>query len=160
MVYVLEERRMDTVEFMISTNPGEPVRPVRNVASGGELSRIMLGIKTILAKKDDIDALIFDEIDTGISGHTAKEVAKKLSELSREHQVICITHLAQIAAMADRHFLISKEVVSGKTVTGINALDENEEISELARLLGGDESSEAALNNARELKNNADKEKR
>ncbi len=157
---VVSSKGMDTVEFMISTNPGEPVRPVRNVASGGELSRIMLGIKTILAKKDDIDALIFDEIDTGISGHTAKEVAKKLSELSREHQVICITHLAQIAAMADRHFLISKEVVSGKTVTGINALDEIEEISELARLLGGDESSEAALNNARELKNNADKEKR
>lgn len=156
---IISSKGMDSVEFMISTNPGEPVRPVKNVASGGELSRIMLGIKTILAKKDDIDALIFDEIDSGISGHTAREVAKKLSGLSCEHQVICITHLAEVASMADRHFVIAKAVNNGKTTTSITALDKEEEITELARLLGGDETSEAAMNNARELKNLSIKEK-
>ncbi len=143
---------IDEVEFMISTNPGEPVKPVKSVASGGELSRIMLGIKTILAEKDDIDALIFDEIDSGISGHTAREVSKKLSGLADKHQVICITHLAEVASRADRHFVIEKAVFEGKTSTSIRALGAEEEISELARLLGGDETSEAAMNNARELK--------
>lgn len=155
---VVSSKGIDSVEFMISTNPGEPLKPVRNVASGGELSRVMLGIKTILAKKDDIDALIFDEIDSGISGHTAREVSKKLKELSKEHQVICITHLAQIAAMADNHFCISKGVTNGKTTTSIFSMDEEESLKELARLLGGDETSEAAMNNARELKLLAGKE--
>lgn len=141
----------DSLEFMISTNPGEPVKPVKNVASGGELSRIMLGIKTILANKDNIDSLIFDEIDAGISGITAREVGKKLSELSTKHQVICITHLAQIAAMADTHFVIEKGVSDGKTKTTITTIDDDSRISELARLLGGDVNSQAAINNAREL---------
>ena len=144
----------DSLEFMISTNPGEPVKPVKNVASGGELSRIMLGIKTILADKDDIDSLIFDEIDAGISGITARDVGKKLKVLSKRHQVISITHLAQIAAMADSHFVIEKGVSDGKTKTTITAIDEALRIKELARLLGGDENSEAALNNARELLKN------
>ena len=144
----------DSLEFMISTNPGEPVKPVKNVASGGELSRIMLGIKTILADKDDIDSLIFDEIDAGISGITARDVGKKLKVLSKRHQVISITHLAQIAAMADSHFVIEKGVSDGKTKTTITAIDEALRVKELARLLGGDENSEAALNNARELMKN------
>lgn len=142
----------DELEFMISTNPGETVKPVKNVASGGELSRIMLGIKTILADKDDIDSLIFDEIDSGISGVTAREVGKKLSDLSQKHQVISITHLAQIAAMADAHYIIEKGVIDGKTTTTINKASKEAEINELARLLGGDSGSEAARNNAIELK--------
>ena len=143
----------DDIEFMISTNPGEPVKPVKNVASGGELSRIMLGIKTILAGVDDIDSLIFDEIDTGISGITAREVGKRLKELSTKHQVIAITHLAQIAALADTHFVIEKNVEGGKTKTEISLMDDDQRLKELARLLGGDENSKAALDNARELMN-------
>ena len=143
----------DDIEFMISTNPGEPVKPVKNVASGGELSRIMLGIKTILAGVDDIDSLIFDEIDTGISGITAREVGKRLKELSAKHQVIAITHLAQIAALADTHFVIEKNVEGGKTRTEISRMDDDQRLKELARLLGGDENSKAALDNARELIN-------
>jgi DNA repair protein RecN (Recombination protein N) len=143
----------DDIEFMISTNPGEPVKPVKNVASGGELSRIMLGIKTILAGVDDIDSLIFDEIDAGISGITAREVGKRLKELSSKHQVIAITHLAQIAALADTHFVIEKNVEDQKTKTEIRKTNEDERLKELARLLGGDENSKAALDNARELMN-------
>ena len=143
----------DDIEFMISTNPGEPVKPVKNVASGGELSRIMLGIKTILAGVDDIDSLIFDEIDTGISGITAREVGKRLKELSEKHQVIAITHLAQIAALSDTHFVIEKNVEGGKTKTEISRMDDDQRLKELARLLGGDENSKAALDNARELIN-------
>ena len=150
----------DSVEFMISANLGEPLKPMKNVSSGGELSRIMLGIKTILAGEDGIDALIFDEIDAGISGRTAWEVAGKLNRLSKEHQVIAITHLAQIAAMADTHFEISKSSVGGKTVTNIRKLDREGEIGELARLLGTDEAGEATLTNAKELKERADAEKK
>ena len=129
------------------------------MASGGELSRIMLAIKTILAKKDEVDALIFDEIDAGISGRTAWEVAGRLSALSREHQVIAITHLAQIAASADSHFEIVKSVEEGSTVTNIVRLDGEGEIRELARLLGSDSLNEATLTNARELKQKADERK-
>ncbi len=149
----------DKIEFMISTNPGEPIKPIKNVASGGELSRIMLAIKTILAKKDEVDALIFDEIDAGISGRTAWEVAGRLSKLSREHQVIAITHLAQIAASADSHFEIVKSVDGGSTVTNILRLDDDGEIRELARMLGSDSLDEATLSNARELKQKADERK-
>jgi DNA repair protein RecN (Recombination protein N) len=149
----------DKIEFMISTNPGEPIKPIKNVASGGELSRIMLAIKTILAKKDEVDALIFDEIDAGISGRTAWEVAGRLSRLSREHQVIAITHLAQIAASADSHFEIVKSVDGGSTVTNILRLDDDGEIRELARMLGSDSLDEATLSNARELKQKADERK-
>ncbi len=143
---------MDDAEFMISTNPGESIRPLRNIASGGELSRIMLGLKTILAGKDNIDTLIFDEIDTGISGKTAGLVAEKLGIISRNHQVICITHLPQIAAMADTHFVIEKNVVNDYTRTDINKLDKNGELSELARMLGGMTVSEKVMENAKEMK--------
>ena len=142
----------DEAEFMISTNPGMPVRPLGMVASGGELSRIMLAIKAVLADTDDIPTLIFDEIDTGISGRTAQKVSEKLSYIAGSHQVICITHLPQIAAMADTHFEIAKEASGGLTTTSIKELDEEQMIAELARLLGGAEITEAVFDNAREMK--------
>lgn len=142
----------DEVEFMISTNPGESMKPLGMVASGGELSRIMLALKTVLAKKDKTDTLIFDEIDTGISGKTAWKVSEKLGILGKEHQVICITHLPQIAAMADNHFLIEKTTDKEKTSTTIREVKEEESIRELARLLGSENITETALSNARELK--------
>lgn len=142
----------DEVTFLISTNPGEPVRPLANVASGGELSRIMLGLKTVMAEKDAVDTLIFDEIDAGISGKTAWQVSKKLALLGREHQIICITHLAQIAAMADIHFKIEKKQQENHTATGIFRLNATESTNELARLLGSDLLTEAAVSNAKEMK--------
>lgn len=142
----------DEAEFVISTNPGEPMRSLGTVASGGELSRIMLAIKTVLADSDDIPTLIFDEIDTGISGRTAQKVSEQLAIISRNHQVICITHLPQIAAMADCHFEIAKSVEDGKTVTRIRSLDHESMIQELARLLGGAQITEAVKQNAREMK--------
>ena len=142
----------DKVVFMISTNPGEKLRPLSAVASGGELSRIMLAIKTISAKRDDINTLIFDEIDSGISGKTAWKVSEKLGILAKSHQVICITHLPQIAAMADSHYCIEKSEQNGKTVTNIMPLNEDGALNEVARLLGGEVITEAVLENARELK--------
>lgn len=141
----------DEVEFLISTNPGEALKPLNQVASGGELSRVMLAIKTVLAEKDEIDTLIFDEIDAGISGRTAWKVAEQLNKVSRAHQVICITHLPQIAAMADAHYVIEKNSTDCRTVTNIRRMDEEEKLAELARLLGSDTLSRAALSNAREL---------
>ncbi len=149
----------DEVTFMISTNPGEQVRPLQDVASGGELSRIMLALKTILADQDAIDTLIFDEIDTGISGKTAWKVSEKMALIGRNHQVICITHLPQIAAMADKHFVIMKSVVNQRTTTQIEALPEKEQIEELARMLGGEELTDAVLANARDLKRLANEKK-
>lgn len=142
----------DEIEFMLSTNPGEPVRPLKDIASGGELSRIMLGIKTIMASKDEIETLIFDEIDTGISGRTAQMVADRLKEISRLHQIICITHLPQIAAMANQHYVIEKNVINGNTETNIRLLDEKDSVEELARMLGGVQITDAVRENARELK--------
>ena len=141
----------DDVEFMISTNPGEPLKSLGNVASGGELSRIMLAIKTVLASRDKIPTMIFDEIDTGISGKTAWKVSEKLGALSAGHQVICITHLPQIAAMADSHFRIAKQAVDHATVTGITQLEDKEVVEELARLLGGEEITDTVRENAKEL---------
>lgn len=141
----------DDVEFMISTNPGEPLKSLGNVASGGELSRIMLAIKTVLASRDKIPTMIFDEIDTGISGKTAWKVAEKLGVLAAGHQIICITHLPQIAAMSDSHFKIAKQAVDHATVTGITQLQNEEVIDELARLLGGEEITDAVRENAKEL---------
>ena len=143
---------MDDVEFMISTNPGESLKPLKNIASGGEMSRIMLGIKTILADKDKIDTLIFDEIDAGISGKTAGLVAEKLGIISGNRQVICITHLPQIASMADAHFVIEKNVEDDSTKTTIEILDEEGEINELARMLSGATISSAVIENAKEMK--------
>lgn len=145
----------DDVEFLISTNPGEAMKPLAQVASGGELSRVMLAIKTVLASKDAIDTLIFDEIDAGISGKTAWKVSGQLNVVSGAHQVICITHLPQIAVMADNHFLIEKSAENGTTLTQIRLLSEAEELCELARLLGGDEITEAALANAKEMRSQA-----
>ena len=142
----------DDVEFLISTNPGESLKPLNQVASGGELSRVMLAIKTVLAGKDAIDTLIFDEIDTGISGRTAWKVAEQLSILAGAHQVICITHLPQIAAMADVHFIIEKSSTDDMTITDIHKVAEEESLAELARLLGSDALTEAALSNAKEMK--------
>ena len=143
----------DSVEYMIATNPGESVLPLSRIVSGGELSRIMLAIKAILAEGDRIGTLIFDEIDTGISGRTAQMVAHKMSEISARRQVICITHLPQIASMADRHFEIEKhgDEQTG-TLTEIHMLDTEQSVKELARLLGGEEITPAVLQNAREMK--------
>lgn len=151
------EKGIDSVEFLISTNPGETPKSLNKIASGGELSRIMLAIKTILASKDNIDTLIFDEIDTGISGRTAQKVSEKLSVLGKKHQVLCITHLAQIAAMADNHFMIEKKLVENHTVTEIKRLDEREMIEELSRILGGLKITDTVRNNALEMKEQAKK---
>ena len=149
----------DLAEFLISTNPGEPLRPLAKIASGGELSRIMLAIKTVLADKDDIDTVIFDEIDVGISGRTAQKVSEKMMLIGRTRQVICITHLAQIAAMADSHFRIEKKVENGETRTQIRRLDETESVQELARILGGAEITDAVEKNAEEMRGLAQKKK-
>ena len=150
----------DEVQFLISTNPGQPMRPLKDVASGGELSRIMLAIKTVLADSDEIPTLIFDEIDTGISGRTAQKVSEKLSYIAGSHQVICITHLPQIAAMADIHFEILKSASEGSTATTIERLGREKSIRELARLLGGAQITEAVLKNAHEMKDLADQTKK
>lgn len=142
----------DDAQFMIRTNPGEPIRPLKDVASGGEMSRIMLAIKTVLAEHDDIDTLIFDEIDAGISGRTAQAVSEKLHLVAKEHQVICITHLPQIAAMADHHYLIQKDVVGNETISSIEALSYHDSIKELARMLGGTTITQTVLDNAKEMK--------
>lgn len=149
----------DEAEFLISTNPGEPLKPLGMVASGGELSRIMLAIKTVLADSDEIPTLIFDEIDTGISGRTAQKVSEKLRVIAGSHQVICITHLPQIAAMADCHYQIEKNADKGRTVTTIRPLNGEEMIEELARLLGGVEITDTVRQNAREMKKLASKER-
>ncbi len=143
---------MDEAHFEVSLNPGEPLRPLAEVASGGELSRIMLSIKTVLADTDEIPTLIFDEIDTGISGRTAERVSDKLKKIAAGHQVILITHLPQIAAKADIHYLIEKHAEAGHTHTEIKVLTEDESVLELARLLAGGRVTEAVLANARELK--------
>lgn len=150
----------DEAEFVISTNPGEPQRSLGLVASGGELSRIMLAIKTVLADSDEIPSLIFDEIDTGISGRTAQKVSEQLAIISRNHQVICITHLPQIAAMADCHYEIAKSADGGKTRTRIHELDEAAMTAELARLLGGVQITDAVVQNACEMKRLAKETKR
>ena len=153
----LGENGFDQISFCISTNPGEPVRELTQVASGGELSRIMLALKTVLADKDDIETLIFDEIDTGISGRTAWKVSEKMGILGKGHQLICITHLPQIAAMADTHYVIEKQVVDQRSITGIRELSKKESVEELARMLGGDSITENALKNAEEMKELAGK---
>lgn len=142
----------DDAEFIISTNPGEDLKTLSKVASGGELSRIMLGIKSVLAEKDDIETLIFDEIDTGISGRTAQKVSEQLSVIAKHHQIICITHLAQIAAMADAHFIIEKQTDGKSTETLIKELDDKDMVDELARILGGAAITDLVKQNAKEMK--------
>ena len=155
----ITEKGYDKVEFMISTNPGEPRRPLAKIASGGELSRIMLAIESILAQEDKIETLIFDEIDTGISGKTAQRVAEKLAKISRNHQVICISHLAQIAAMADNHYLIEKKSENNSTVTEIYHLTREQSVKEIVRINGDGTMSNAAITHAIEMKDMADRTK-
>ena len=152
----LSSKGYDDVELFICTNPGEKLKPLNMVASGGEMSRIMLALKSVMAKNDQIPTLIFDEIDTGISGRTAQKVSEKMATISKNHQVILVTHLPQIAAMADSHFEISKKAENGRTITSIKELSEQEIISELARMLGGVTITDAVLENAKEMKKQAD----
>lgn len=149
------ERGIDEIEFMISTNPGESVRPLGKVASGGELSRIMLAVKSVIAQQDEIETLIFDEIDVGISGRTAQKVSEKMAVIAKQHQVICITHLPQIAAMADEHYIIEKSVTKDKTTTGVRHLDEQGSVEEIARILGGAQITDTVRKSANEMKNMA-----
>ena len=139
----------DLVEFMISPNPGEPLKPLVQIASGGELSRVMLAIKSII--NDGIDTMIFDEIDTGVSGSAAQKIAKKLSAISRGRQVICVSHQPQLAATADNHYVIKKQEENGRTITKIRQLEKDERISELARIIDGDNITETAINHAKEM---------
>lgn len=150
------EKGWDEARFLVSLNPGEPMKPLDAVASGGELSRIMLALKTVLAESDDIDTLIFDEIDSGISGRTAQMVAEKLKLTGKTHQIICITHLPQIAAMADTHFLIEKTAEQDETVSSVKQLNDKDSVVELARMLGGVKITEAVLKNAEEMKSMAE----
>ena len=151
----LNSRGIDKIEFLISTNPGEEPKPVSKIASGGELSRMMLAIKTVLSRADFVQTLIFDEIDTGISGSAADRVGRKLSQLSKDSQVLCVTHQAQIAAFADNHLFISKSVHDDRTFTQVDALDTDGRVRELARIVGGEQITDSALNHARELLNSA-----
>lgn len=141
----------DSIEFLISANAGEVPKPLAKIASGGELSRIMLAVKNVLSSKDDVDTLIFDEIDAGVSGRAAQKVAMKLRQVSKGRQVICVTHLAQIAAFADSHLLISKSVRAGKTYTQVEVLDTGGRKSELARIIGGLKITELQLKSAEEM---------
>ena len=144
----------DSVEMLISANAGEEPRPINKIASGGELSRIMLAIKSVLADADDIPTLIFDEVDAGISGRAAQKVGIKLAETARKRQVLCITHLAQIAARADEHLLIEKHTEDGRTFTNVTRLDHDGRRAELARIIDGDGRSESSLAAAENMLNN------
>lgn len=141
----------DKVQFLISTNPGEPLKPLEKVVSGGELSRIMLALKTVFVHNDEIPSIIFDEVDTGISGRIAQSVAEKMFLISRNHQVLCVTHLPQIAAMSDNHFLVSKYSLDNKTFTEISYLKAEEKEKEIARMIGGVEVTKVTLENAKEM---------
>ena len=145
------EKGFDVVSFMISTNPGEPLKPLERVLSGGELSRIMLALKCVFADKEDISTLIFDEIDTGISGAVGQRVGEKMYQVSLGHQVLCITHLPQIAILSDHHYFVSKEVINGKTFTRIKLLSIEEKVVQVASMVGGDEVTEATLENVKEM---------
>lgn len=150
---------LDKVEFYLSPNAGQPLKPLTKIISGGEQSRLMLALKVISGNSDGIPSLVFDEIDTGISGKIGLEVAKKLAVLSRNHQVLCVTHLPQIAAMADKNFFIEKNTTNGETVTNVSELDRVSAVEEIARLSGGKDISQSARTNAEEMKNWSDKYK-
>jgi len=149
------ENGFDDISFLITTNRGEPLKPLAKVASGGEMSRIMLALNAVLGHVDRVPTMIFDEIDTGISGKTAQKVAQKLAYISREHQLICVTHLAQIASMADTHYLIKKVSDGERTHTEVHLLKERERLIEIARLLGGIDLSAASMNYAQEMINSS-----
>jgi DNA repair protein RecN (Recombination protein N) len=149
--YKATSKGIDEVEFLISTNPGEDLMPLAKVASGGEVSRIMLSLKSTLAKNDKLPLLIFDEIDVGVSGRIAQKVGKALKNLSTYHQVISITHLPQIASLAEHHFSIEKQTQNERVVSLIKKLPDSERITEIARLLSGEKITQASLKSAREL---------
>lgn len=142
---------IDDMEFLISTNPGEPLKPLSKIASGGELSRVMLSLKNVLADRDRVGTLIFDEVDTGVSGRAAQKVGLKLKQASHGRQIICVTHLAQVAAYADRHYLIEKSVRDGRTFTDVRPLDRSGRVSEIARIIGGNEVTDTILSSADEM---------
>ena len=149
--YKISENGLDHATFMIAPNPGEELKPLTSIASGGELSRVILALKAILAKTETVETLVFDEVDAGIGGGTAEVVGRKLSDLANHHQIVCITHLAQIAKFGKHHFSISKHVASGRTRTEIRPLGEKDRHQEIARMLGGEEITETTLEHAREL---------
>jgi len=149
--YKFNAKGFDEVEFLISTNPGEDLKPLSKVASGGEVSRIMLALKTILAKNDKLPLLIFDEIDTGVSGRIAHKVGNALKALSRYHQIIAITHLPQIAGLSDQHFAVEKKSIGTRVVSSIRPLEDGEKINEVAKLISGEDVTEASIESAKEL---------
>ena len=157
---IVNSRGYDDVQFLISANPGEPLKPLEKVLSGGELSRIMLALKCVFVDKDKIPTLIFDEIDTGISGAIGKRVGEKMYQVSVKHQVLCITHLPQIAALSDNHYFVSKKVENGKTFTQIRMLNEEDKVCEIAKMIGGDNLSDVAIDNSREMVKLADIKKK
>ena len=139
----------DTVEFQFAPNPGEPPRPLRVIASSGEMARVMLALKTVLAAEDEVPVLVFDEVDANVGGETGRVVGEKMRQIARQHQVLCVTHLATVAAEADAHFLVTKKVADGRTLSEVSLLDRRGRVSELARMLGGP--SEAARQHAEAL---------
>lgn len=147
----ITEEGIDNIEFLISTNPGEPLKPLDKIISGGESSRIMLALKSIIANVDRISCLIFDEIDAGIGGRTAQVVGEKLSRISNKHQILCVTHSPQIASLGDAHYLIKKETKSGKTFTRVHNINGQDRINELARMLGGAEITKNTIIHAQEM---------
>jgi DNA repair protein RecN (Recombination protein N) len=147
----INSRGIDQAEFLFSANPGEDLKPLAKVASGGEASRLMLALKTVLAAVDGVPTLIFDEVDTGIGGKTARAVGAKLAALAKERQVVCVTHLAQVAGVANHHHAIHKEVRGGSTRVVVQALEEEARVEEVARMLAGDGASEVSRQHARQL---------
>jgi DNA repair protein RecN (Recombination protein N) len=147
----MTESGIDRASFMIAPNPGEELKPLASIASGGELSRVVLALKAILAESDAVETIVFDEVDAGIGGGTAEVVGRKLSDLARHHQIICITHLPQIAKFGEHHFSISKHVDDGRTKTAIQPLSREDRTKEIARMLGGEKITQTTLDHAREL---------
>ena len=155
-----ESDGQDQVQFMMSANPGEELRPIHKIASGGELARIMLALKNVLAETDHVGTLVFDEVDTGVSGRAAQKVAEKMASVSRRKQVLCVTHLPQIAAMADAHFSVEKAEEQGRTRTRVTLLDRRQRAQELARITGGAHITEALLKSAEEMLDAAERYRR
>ncbi len=147
----ISETGIDRATFLIAPNVGEALKPLASIASGGELSRVVLALKALLAKTDSVETVVFDEVDAGIGGGVAEVVGKKLADLANHHQVICITHLPQIAKFGDQHYRISKQVVKGRTRTSIDQLSDEDRYKEIARMLGGEKITQATLEHAREM---------
>jgi DNA repair protein RecN (Recombination protein N) len=144
-------RGIDEIEFYITTNVGEMAKPLNRIASGGELSRIMLAVKKVLAKTGSVGTLIFDEVDSGVGGAVAEDVGKKLKDVAQHHQILCITHLPQIACFGDKHYRVAKTVSDERTITSVDFLSEEERLEEIARMLGGSELTKKTRAHAREM---------